>query len=58
MILIKRIISHPGHDGTFRPTRHWKGEANEVGMLPNVKELDEQQARQLVHWILSFAASP
>jgi len=58
MILIKRIMSHPGHDGTFRPTRHWKGNASEVGMLPNVKEHDEQQARQLVHWILSFAASP
>lgn len=35
--------------------RHWKGKVSEVGMLPNVKEIDEEQARQLVHWILSFA---
>jgi cytochrome c len=35
--------------------RHWKGKVSEVGMLPNVKEIDEDQARQLVHWILSFA---
>jgi cytochrome c len=34
--------------------RHWKGKVGEVGMLPNVKELDEGQAKQLVHWILSF----
>jgi cytochrome c len=35
--------------------RHWKGKVIERGMLPNVKEIDEEQARQLVHWILSFA---
>jgi cytochrome c len=35
--------------------RHWKGKVIELGMLPNVKEIDEDQARQLVRWILSFA---
>jgi cytochrome c len=35
--------------------RHWKGKEGEAGMLPNVKEIDEDQARQLVRWILSFA---
>jgi len=34
--------------------RHWKGKEGEAGMLPNVKEIDEDQARQLVYWILSF----
>ena len=34
--------------------RHWKGKEGEAGMLPNVKEIDQDQARQLVHWILSF----
>jgi len=34
--------------------RHWRGKQGEAGMLPNVKELDESQARRLVHWILSF----
>jgi cytochrome c len=33
--------------------RHWVGKVSEVGMLPNVKEIDEDQARHLVHWILS-----
>ena len=31
-----------------------KGKVSEVGMLPHVKEIDEDQARQLVHWIRSF----
>lgn len=35
--------------------RHWQGKVRYAGMLPNVEELDEDQARQLVHWILSFA---
>ena len=34
---------------------HWKGKVSDVGMLPNVREIDEDQARQLVRWILSFA---
>jgi hypothetical protein len=25
-----------------------------VGMLPNAVDVDETQARQLVHWILGF----
>jgi cytochrome c len=41
--------------GNYGKDRHWKGKVGEVGMLPNVKEIDEDQARQLVHWILSFA---
>jgi len=40
--------------GNYGKDRHWKGKVGEVGMLPNVKEIDEDQARQLVHWILSF----
>ena len=39
----------------YGKVRHWEGKQGEAGMLPNVKELDENQARQLVHWILSFA---
>jgi len=35
--------------------RHWQGKVSDVGMLPNVPEIDEVQARQLVHWLLSFA---
>ncbi len=41
--------------GNYGKDRHWKGKVGETGMLPNVKEIDEQQARQLVRWILSFA---
>jgi cytochrome c len=41
--------------GNYGKDRHWMGKVGEVGMLPNVKEIDEDQARQLVHWILSFA---
>jgi cytochrome c len=35
--------------------RHWQGRVSEMGMLPNIKEIDEDQARELVRWILSFA---
>ena len=41
--------------GNYGKDRHWKGKVGEAGMLPNVKEIDEERARQLVHWILSFA---
>jgi len=34
--------------------RHWQGKVSEVGMLPNIPEVDESEARQLVRWILSF----
>jgi len=34
--------------------RHWQGKVSDVGMLPNVPEIDESDARRLVHWILSF----
>jgi cytochrome c len=43
-----------GGSGDSGRDRHWKGKVSEVGMFPNVKEIDEDQARQLVHWILSF----
>jgi cytochrome c len=43
-----------GGSGNGGKDRHWKGKVSEVGMLPNVKEIDEDQASQLVHWILSF----
>jgi cytochrome c551/c552 len=44
-----------GGSGDSGRDRHWKGKVSEVGMFPNVQEIDEGQARQLVHWILSFA---
>jgi cytochrome c551/c552 len=50
--LAQIVFEGSGNDGK---DRHWKGKVSEVGMLPNVKELDEDQATQLVHWILSFA---
>lgn len=34
--------------------RHWQGKVSDVGMLPNIPEIDENDARRLVHWILSF----
>jgi cytochrome c len=43
-----------GGSGDNGKDRHWKGKVSEVGMFPNVQEIDEGQARQLVHWILSF----
>ena len=35
--------------------QHWYGKVSEVGMLPNRSGIDRNQARQLVHWILSSA---
>ena len=43
-----------GGSGNGGKDRHWKGKVREAGMLPNVKEIDEDEARQLVRWILSF----
>ena len=34
--------------------RHWRGKVSDSQMLPNVPEIDGNQARQLVRWILSF----
>jgi len=31
--------------GNYGKDRHWKGKVREVGMLPNVKEIAEDQAR-------------
>ena len=44
-----------GGSGHGPKDRHWQGKVSDVGMLPNVPEIDEVQARQLVHWLLSFA---
>jgi len=40
--------------GSDPKDRHWQGKVSDI-MLPTVKEIDEDEARQLVHWILSFA---
>jgi cytochrome c len=50
--LTEIVISGSGRGGK---ERHWQGKVRDAGMLPNIKELDEEQAKQLVHWILSFA---
>jgi hypothetical protein len=46
------VLSGSGRGGK---DRHWQGKVSEVGMLPNLQQIDEGQARQLVHWILSSA---
>jgi cytochrome c len=50
--LTQIVLEGSGNDGK---DRHWKGKVSEVGMFPNSQEVDESQARNLVHWILSFA---
>jgi cytochrome c len=50
--LTQIVLEGSGNDGK---DRHWKGKVSEVGMLPNMQEIDESQAHNLVHWILSFA---
>ena len=40
--------------GSDRKNFHWRGKVSDPGMLPNVPEIDEDEARQLVRWILSF----
>lgn len=49
--LTEIVLSGSGGGGK---ERHWQGKMTDLGMLPNAKEIDEDQARQLVHWILSF----
>ncbi|HEX8009767.1 MAG TPA: c-type cytochrome [Casimicrobiaceae bacterium] len=44
-----------GGSGEGPKDLHWRGKVSERGMLPNVQQVDEDQARQLVRWILSFA---
>ncbi len=51
--LTQIVLEGSGNDGK---DRHWKGKVSEVGMLPNMQEIDEDQARKLVRWILSFAS--
>ena len=50
--LTQIVLEGSGNDGK---DRHWKGKVSEVGMFPNSQEVDESQARNLAHWILSFA---
>jgi cytochrome c551/c552 len=40
--------------GSDPKDRHWRGKVSDAQMPPNVPEIDETQARQLVRWILSF----
>ena len=49
--LTEIVVSGSGRGGK---EHHWKGKVHDAAMLPNIKELDEDQARQLVRWILSF----
>ena len=51
--LTQIVLEGSANDGK---DRHWKGKVSEVGMLPNMQEIDEDQARKLVRWILSFAS--
>ena len=51
--LTQIVLEGSGNDGK---DRHWKGKVSDVGMLPNMQEIDEDQARKLVRWILSFAS--
>ena len=50
--LTQVVLEGTGNDGK---DRHWKGKVGELGMFPNSQEVDERQAKELVHWILSFA---
>jgi cytochrome c len=50
--LTEIVVSGSGRGGK---EHHWKGKVRDGAMLPNIKELDEDQARQLVYWILSYA---
>jgi cytochrome c len=50
--LTQVVLEGSGNDGK---DRHWKGKVGELGMFPNSQEVDERQAQELVHWILSFA---
>jgi cytochrome c551/c552 len=50
--LTQIVLEGSGNDGK---DRHWKGKVSEVGMFPNMQEIDESQAKNLVRWILSFA---
>jgi len=49
--LTEIVVSGSGRGGK---EHHWKGKVHDAAMLPNIKELNEDQARQLVRWILSF----
>lgn len=49
--LTQIVLEGSGNNGK---DRHWKGKVSEVGMLPNMQEIDESQAKSLAQWILSF----
>jgi len=46
-IVVRGSWEEPGN-------RHWQGKVSDVGMPPNVPEIDARQARELVRWILAF----
>lgn len=50
--LTQIVLEGSGNNGK---QQHWKGKVSDVGMLPNMQEINESQAKRLVHWILSFA---
>ena len=49
------LIVLQGSGGPEDKDRHWHGKVSDAGMLPNAPAIDKEQARQLVHWILSQA---
>jgi cytochrome c len=49
---LTRIVLHG--TGSNLSDRHWNGKAEGAGMLPNAVEINEEDARKLVRWILSF----
>ena len=51
--LTEIVVSRSGGGGK---EPHWQGKVHDTAMLANIKELDENPARQLVRWILSFGS--
>ena len=47
------LIVLRGSGGREDKDRHWHGKVSDAGMLRNAPAIDKEQARQLVHWILS-----
>ena len=50
--LLTRIVLRGSWDEPGN--RHWQGKVGDVGMPPNVPQIDSHQARELVRWILAF----
>ena len=47
------LIILQGSGGPEDKDRHWHRKVSDAGMLPNAPPIEKEQARQLVHWILS-----